>query len=132
LIVTLVFILGKAVFRPFVVNQGYGGFLEILAFSLPNLCEAIVWTILVFFILLFTNDALLERKSEFAQSLFTVRLLAVILAGIYVILQEFKIHNLGGVNIYDPYDVLFSVLGLVFGAILLFRVNPEITESVPA
>lgn len=39
---------------------------------------------------------------------------AVSLASIYVITQEFKIHNLGGTNIYDPNDVIASIIGLVF------------------
>jgi hypothetical protein len=42
-------------------------------------------------------------------------LLAVTFAGIYVITQELKIHNLGGQNIYDPNDVVFSILGLIIG-----------------
>ena len=27
--------------------------------------------------------------------------------------QEFKLHNLGGNNVYDPYDVVASIVGLV-------------------
>jgi hypothetical protein len=112
-----------------VVDQGYGGILKVIAFSLPNFFEAIAGSILVFLILFFINDALAQRKSKLAQSRTTLYLLTFVLAGIYVILQEFKIHNLGGENIYDPYDVLFSVIGLFVGLGILFKTGKAREED---
>ncbi len=43
----------------------------------------------------------------------TIYLIATLAAAVYVILQEFKIHNLGGANTYDPYDVVASIIGLI-------------------
>ena len=35
--------------------------------------------------------------------------------------QELKFHNLGGNNVYDPWDLLFSVAGLASMGIVLGR-----------
>ena len=35
------------------------------------------------------------------------------MATIYVISQELKFHNLGGNNVYDPYDLIASITGLI-------------------
>ena len=43
----------------------------------------------------------------------SVYLIATFLAGVYVLSQEVKWHNLGGNNVYDPYDVVASLIGLV-------------------
>ena len=59
----------------------------------------------------------------------TIYVIATFLAAIYVILQEFKIHNLGGRNIYDPYDVIFSVLGLIAAYLLLLFLKPRIVAE---
>ena len=40
-------------------------------------------------------------------------LFAVGLASIYSVSQEFKFHNFGGNNVYDPYDVIASLIGFV-------------------
>lgn len=48
-----------------------------------------------------------------------VYLLATIIAGTYVLTQEFNLHALGGRNVYDPYDAVASLIGLV-GMFLLF------------
>ena len=42
-----------------------------------------------------------------------IHILAVVLASIYVISQELKFHNLGGNNIYDPNDLIASIIGLI-------------------
>ena len=53
-------------------------------------------------------------------------MLATAAAAVYVILQEFKIHNLGGENVYDPYDVVFSVIGLITAYLILHTLKPRI------
>lgn len=52
--------------------------------------------------------------------------MAVILAGIYVITQELKVHNLGGNNVFDPNDVVFSCIGLLIGYMIIIRIKPQI------
>ena len=38
---------------------------------------------------------------------------SVLISGTYVLLQEYKVHNLGGNNVFDMYDVIFSIVGLI-------------------
>lgn len=48
-----------------------------------------------------------------------VHILAVSAAALYVITQELKIHNLGGNNIYDPNDLIASIIGLIFTFVVI-------------
>ena len=48
------------------------------------------------------------------------------MAGVYVLLQEFKIHNLGGNNVFNSTDVFFSILGLVVSIFLLYYIKPSL------
>lgn len=114
------FIIVKFLLRPYVINNDYPGFVKIFVLSYPNFCEAVVGTILLTFMLLILNN----RTKKISEQL--VYLIAVLLAAVYVILQEFKIHNLGGVNIYDPYDVLFSVIGLVAIYFIIEKYKPRV------
>lgn len=43
----------------------------------------------------------------------SIHILAVCIASMYVISQELKFHNLGGNNVYDPYDIAASLIGLI-------------------
>ena len=51
-----------------------------------------------------------------------IYLIAVSIALIYSVSQEFKFHNLGGNNVYDPFDVIASLIGLgiTYGLIQVF------------
>ena len=51
-----------------------------------------------------------------------IHILAVSIAAFYVISQELKFHNIGGNNVYDPYDLIASIIGLAgtFGIIQMF------------
>lgn len=42
-----------------------------------------------------------------------IYVLVLILSALYVIPQELKFHNLGGNNVYDPYDLIASIIGLL-------------------
>jgi phosphatidylserine synthase len=55
-----------------------------------------------------------------------VYILAFFMAGVYVLLQEFKIHNLGGNNVFNSTDVFFSILGLVVSIFLLYYIKPSL------
>jgi len=73
--------------------------------------EAIVGT------LIFTG-ILLQTRQYFKKKIGTIKdiyihIMAVIIVGLYVITQELTLHNLGGNNVYDPYDLIASIIGLV-------------------
>ncbi|NET35827.1 MAG: hypothetical protein F6K19_28005 [Cyanothece sp. SIO1E1] len=118
LITIVVFALAKAV-RPSVLESQAPELVKLFLLSFPNFCEAIVGILTLTMLGLYAN-----RRLKWPNN--TIYIAAVSLAAIYVITQEFKIHNLGGNNIYDPNDVLFSVLGLLFGFILIRRMKPQL------
>ena len=110
------FIFNKFALRPFALEQECPAFLTIVVLSAPNTFEAIIG--------MSTVTALLMRAKLFSPRLegipnLAIYLLATVVAGIYVLTQEFKLHDLGGRNVYDPYDVVASIVGLV-GTLLLF------------
>lgn len=126
-IITYVFV--KFVMRPHFANLHSHGWLDIFLFSYPNFCEAIVGTISIMIFLILAKGIMLKKNWKPILSEKHLYLLAVVFAGIYVVLQEIKVHNLGGANIYDPYDVLFSCLGLVAVYFILIRFKPKIGLS---
>lgn len=71
---------------------------------------------------LILNDKLNGNR----DNLNLIYLLAVVLAGIYVITQELKIHNLGGDNITDTNDIIYSVIGLIIGYAIVLHKRPRI------
>ncbi len=106
----IMFVLNKFFVRPFVLENDYPDILQIIVLSLPNFTEAVMGTLLLTGILLqlrhFFGDNLKSLKTTY------VYLIALILASVYVISQEFTLHNIGGNNVYDPYDLVASILGL--------------------
>ena len=91
-------------------------------FSFPNFAEAIVGTITLTYLLLAARNAMSPSKSNVPEN--ALYLWAVIVAAIYVISQELNVHSLGGNNIYDPYDLLFSIAGLVIAFVILLIIKP--------
>lgn len=124
----ILFVINKLWLRPFVLAQNLADplktLLETFVFSFPNLCEAIVGTLL----LTFFGLSIKQRRGWTNVSEAAIYLAATVIAGVYVILQELKIHNLGGVNVYDPYDLLYSVIGLLVGYGVLVVVKPAVEE----
>ena len=116
----LLFVLNKLYLRPWILENEFSGFLLILTLSIPNLLEAIIATLILKGILLQLNQYYLSKTNAIKE--ITLRISAVALAAIYVISQELKFHNLGGNNVYDPYDLIASAIGLVgtFTVIQLF------------
>lgn len=123
--VIITYFIVKFWLRPFVLENEYGGSLKILVLSYPNYCEAIVGSIMIVFLLLLGNSKV--KKDKFLLPEKYMPFFAVLIAGTYVILQEFKVHNLGGNNVYDIYDVGFSVVGLVTILCLLLYIQPKIS-----
>ena len=109
IIAILIFFFNKFYIRPWVLNEGIGGVLLVFTYSVPNLIEAIVGTLIITGILLQLR-ALIDIVN--VKDL-TVSAVAVILAAIYVISQELKLHNIGGNNVYDPNDLIASLIGLI-------------------
>lgn len=92
--------------------------------SLPNFFEGIVGVITLTFIGLWLQH---RNKKKIKRNL--IYILATITASIYVITQEFKLHNLGGNNVFDMYDVVFSIIGLFIGYLIIVYIQPEIKNT---
>lgn len=108
LFIFLAFVVNKTLFRPWVLENDSSEFLKILVLSFPNFAEAILGTLLLTTILMVVNQQLgVKLKIE------NIQWVAFGLASFYVITQELKFHNLGGQNVYDPYDLAASIIGLI-------------------
>ena len=115
----VVFVLNKSVVRPWVLEAGLPAFFDVLVNSLPNLSEAVIGTLLLTGIGLQLRARLSGRLGDLPDAV--VYLLAILVSGVYVLSQELKFHNLGGNNVYDPWDLLFSIVGLAAMGIVLGR-----------
>ena len=107
----LLFILNKLYLRPWILENELSGFVLILTYSIPNLLEAIIGTLILTGILLQIQQSFNDKMGTIKD--INIRILAVVIATIYVISQELKFHNLGGNNVYDPYDLIASITGLM-------------------
>ena len=130
LIAILVLVVSKSVLRPWArENEAHEAFIIILN-SIPNFLEPLVGVPAVTGILLMLR----HRQSGFLQR-FSERgiyFLSIFLATIYVTTQELKIHSIGGNNVYDPNDLVASVLGLLFMLGLMLRygfIKREVSDS---
>lgn len=110
------YLLNKFWFRSFIFEHETFGLMRVFTLSVPNFIEAVMGTLVIT-----GNLLLLQQKTDWLSkcSERSIQLIAVTLAGAYVITQELKIHNLGGRNTYDPNDVIASALGLVFILVVL-------------
>ena len=106
----VVFVLNKFVLRPWILESDSAKALVVLVYSLPNFLEAIMGVLLLTVMALQLRARFHERLGRLDDS--SVYLIASALAGLYVVSQELEFHNLGGNNVYDPYDLLASLLGL--------------------
>ncbi|WP_421764823.1 hypothetical protein [Ekhidna sp.] len=122
ILVAILFVIGKAWFRPFVLNGDFHIVFDIIVLSLPNFFEGIVGVLSLTYIGLYLNHRLVAPKQKIQPK--RIYVIATVLATIFVLTQEFKIHNLGGNNVYDPYDVLFSIIGLTFGLSIVWKIQP--------
>lgn len=113
--------LNKFILRPWVIEQDFGGWKLIVVNSYPNFVEAVCGTVVLAGLLATVRSRFPEQLSKLTNH--QLYWIATIIAAVYVITQEFKIHNLGGRNVYDPYDVYASVLGLLVINRLLIHVG---------
>ncbi len=124
----LIFIFNKFLFRPYVLESKLGDPFETIVLSIPNLCEAVIGTLCLINIAIYFIEKIKE-KYKFQPNYSIVYFSIVVLAGMYVVLQEFKIHNLGGKNTYDKNDVIFSVVGILLSSVYIFITKPRFSES---
>ncbi len=127
LLVLVLFILNKFLIRPAVLKGDYWAPIDIFVLSFPNLCEAIIGVITLTYIALVLRDRFLDKTQNIQDHFLYI--LVTLVAAVYVLLQEFKVHNLGGNNTYDPYDVLFSIIGLFIGYAILVRLKPQLAPQ---
>ena len=123
LIVIPVFVVFKLI-RPGVLNSDAHDFFKLTLLSLPNFFEAIIGICTLTGLGLIVNDRL-DHRFQFKW----IYLVAALLTCIYVTTQELKIHNLGGNNVYDPNDLIFSFVGLIFGYAIILMIKPKIIEN---
>ena len=113
------FVVNKFVLRPVVLDRSFPRIFEIIVLSLPNTIEVVLGVTTLAGI--FTALKFRFRPRYDHMSNVAIVSAATIVGAVYVLTQEFKIHNLGGRNVYDPYDVVASVIGLVGMFVLLSR-----------
>ena len=107
----LVFILNKLYLRPWILENDVPDIFLIVTYSIPNLIEAVIGTLILTGILLQTRQYFNQKFGSLKD--IHIHVSAVSIASIYVISQELKFHNLGGNNVYDPYDLIASIVGLI-------------------
>lgn len=122
IVFVLLFILLKII-RPSILNSNSPELFKTISLSLPNFFEAVIGTLIITGIGLYLNMKLLNKKRI---NLTIIYILAPIIAAVYVLTQELKIHNLGGENVFDKNDMLFSVIGLLVSFLLVLWIKPKI------
>ena len=123
IICIVLFFFGKAMIRPYVLKNDFPNYADIVVLSLPNFFEGVIGMMTVTMLGLYSSHALkISIRNKW------IYFLALILASIYVITQELKIHNIGGNNVYDPNDVVFSIIGLLTGYGIILLIHPTIKD----
>ena len=125
--VTISFIVVKGFIRPWVLENKAHELIQIFVLSYPNFCEAVIGSFLLVNGFMHINRKYVSQKYRLGKK--AAVLLGLFLVAVYVITQEFKIHNLGGSNVYDPYDVLFSIFGLLISYVLLIYIHHPLHEE---
>lgn len=110
----LLFIFNKLLVRPWIIESNVQGLILLFSYSIPNFIEAVMGVFILTGFLTYYGSHMFKNST-------VLQITSVSLAGVYVITQELKIHNLGGNNIYDPYDLAASIIGLLFSFLLIRR-----------
>ncbi|MEM9015325.1 MAG: hypothetical protein AAGB02_09520 [Pseudomonadota bacterium] len=97
--------------------------IETVLYSFPNFAEAIIGTMTVTMVLLVARRNISFIRDRLGDA--GLYASAVLIAAVYVISQEFNLHALGGNNLYDGNDVLFSLIGLAVAWIALLIIRPD-------
>lgn len=126
----VVFIINRFAVRPWILTTHYSRAVFSIAYSLPNFIEAIMGAILITAVLFVCRQRFANRLSKLTD--LTLYLTATMLTATYVLSQEFKLHNIGGNNVYDPNDVIASILGLVVVSLMLIRFGLIVPQERPS
>jgi len=118
---TFAFLINRHVARPWVLENMDGGISTIMVNSLPNLVEAIIGTIDVAIVLCMIVRSNAWLKPRVTNS--KIYVAATTIAGILVIASEMNWIRFRGPNVYDPMDIVASVLGLFTILILITHVG---------
>lgn len=121
IVVILLFLILRLI-RPPILTSDSPLFVKTILLSLPNFFEAIVGMLTLTGLGLFLNDRFLQNRVKEKW----IYLMAAVVTAVYTITQELKFHNLGGENITDPNDVLYSIIGLVVGYMMVLLKKPKI------
>jgi hypothetical protein len=121
------FVLNKLVLRPLLSDAEIPSWLEVVLYSSPNLIEAVMGTTTVAVLLLLARQRLGGRWAEVSD--LVVYSVAAVLAGTWVLTQEFKLHDLGGRNVYDPLDAVASAVGVALMWLIFVRFGVLEDES---
>lgn len=123
-----VFMVNKFALRPAFESRPLPEALGVLTYSVPNFCEAVMGLTVI--------SGLLWWSQQRGLALFRgwrprgILALATVLTGTYVLTQEVGMHRLGGNNVFDPNDVLASLLGLAMTAGLFLKYGVLEEKSV--
>ncbi|MFK7802500.1 MAG: hypothetical protein AB8G95_12770 [Anaerolineae bacterium] len=117
----VIFAFNRFIIRPWLIGSVPSSFALLVSYSLPNFIEALMGTFAITGLLFVCRSRLKNGESWLAdRGVYGVGVLA---AGIYVITQELNLHQLGGNNVFDPYDIVASVLGLLVAIFLLMQLG---------
>lgn len=122
LIIIPIFIFFKAI-RPKVLDSAAPEIFKITLLSLPNFFEAVIGTLTLTGVGLLINDRLSQAQQLKPKFIYII---AVVLAACYVIAQELNLITLRANGTTDPFDVLFSIIGLAVGYATILYVKPII------
>ncbi|WP_350292912.1 hypothetical protein [uncultured Croceitalea sp.] len=124
LVIIPIFIFFKYI-RPGVLKSKAPEFFKITLLSLPNFFEAIIGVLTLTGIILLINDRL--KKHQIKPKILYI--IAVALAAAYVILQELNIINIRTNTTFDSNDIIFSILGLIFGYWIIQYIKPQFPST---
>ena len=124
-IVVLLLFVPMKLLRPFIMEHTDIEWVHIFFLSFPNLAEGIIGVLTsTMLVLVIRNRYHVEFLTDHV-----IYMIAVLFSAVYVLLQEFKVHNLGGNNVYDFNDVVFSIIGLIIGFSMIWTLGPTIKED---
>ena len=118
MIVVILFILNKIYIRPIIIAGEYPSIMKIFVLSIPNFYEAVCGSFMLTVLGITLNMKVIPQAKRISEN--SILSIAITFSSIYVITQELKIHNIGGRNVYDPYDLIFSIAGISVSAFFLF------------
>lgn len=95
---------------------------KVFLYSFPNFAEGLVGFLALAMVLLLAAQR--RRLARRFLSLPWICACAFFGSALYVISQELGLHDLGGHQSYDAYDILFSIAGLIAGLIAFLGLWP--------